>query len=291
MEWLVPANLLLGREASESAGCGDALGDSVATSLGGGVDFTPPPTPGGITGGSINHLSVGYYASDASGDTADDQPAASLAAVDYARNAGAGLVISRNGQQVRLADCGSAWPTAAGTFWIDPADVGIGPGQIPADPTQLTAAALAGHPAVFVRGPQSVHGLQSQQGDAGLKALNLPIPLTPVVVYTVDAAPVGSRWCICMDGQAFRVDVQHDPAANLRRPADIWNAIIVDGIERPRPNDLAMTQFVGSVPPFTWRTRGRFARLSYLQYARCVEMLWDGQPAITSLYAAPPVPP
>ena len=238
----------------------------------------PPPPP------------RGSFASDAAGDTADDQPAASLAAVDYARQAGAGAMISRGGVAVRLADGGSAWSTAAGVYWVDPSDVGVGIGKIPADPTMLTADVLRGHPAVFVRGPMKVHALASQQADSALPAINLAIPLTPVEVWTVDAPPDGSRWCFVVDGQAFRVDINH-LGMNLRRPADIWNAIIVGGIEQPRPADLGMTQLVGSVPPLVWRTRGRFTRLSFLEYARFVEPLFaGGPPAVTNIYAAP-VPP
>src|SRR4030065_1699005 len=50
MEWLVPANLFLGREASESGGCGLALGDTVSAGLNGGRHFTPPAPPNGRGG-------------------------------------------------------------------------------------------------------------------------------------------------------------------------------------------------------------------------------------------------
>lgn len=282
-EYMVPANLWFGQSASESPGVGVAIGDSVDAGIGGGIDYIPDPQP---TLGGLNHYSLSFYASDTTGDTAQEQPAALSAALDYARQAGGGVVIDRAGTKVTLVDCGAAFATAAGNFYVDPSDIGIGTGQIPPDNATLTAAALAGHPHVFVRNPNRVRLLTSQQGDGDLKALTTAPPQNPAQVYSVDPAPDGSRWVVGLDGAIFLLDLEHPAGSNLRRPQDVWNSLLVSLIELPQP--VKMQRRLGTLAPFTFGQRGEISQLNYLDYARYVEPIYLDGRVLQPLYEAPP---
>ena len=285
--------MLMAREAAESPGTGIAVGDTLVSAYptSTGRDFDPPVSQVGqsfLPPGGVGHNSVGLYASDTSGDSGVQQPAALAAALETTLRGGSIVSIVRNGTPVDIFNCASAWPGAGGTYLVDPSDVGLS--GIPANADELQASQLIPHPSVFVRQGARVRAFTRQNVHADALQLGPVVAggLPAVQVYLVDRPPTHSTWILAADGVAVTVMVAHPEKSNLRRPVDIWNSvfnpIIAAGSQSiPTyyfdPNDRALFIQVGL-----------FTRLSHIDWARCAGVFdSDGTtPNITPLYAPAP---
>jgi len=287
-DFFVPSNIYQGRGAAESPGTGLAVGDAVFNNpLGGaGVDYLPNDSEPGIApAGGINHMSIGVLATDASGDSTKEQPAAMLEAFQR-MGAGGGLtrLAVQGGEPIELSQCCYAGPTANGAFYIAPADVGAGPGQVPPVPLSWTKPILTPHPSVFVRDSSHCRGVVSQL-DAGTDAGVTNAAFPAVQVFIVTNAPTFSRWCLLIDGSAQTVLFPHvDGAGNpvdVRRPRDIWVRVIVPELQRriAQGEPLPVYKDAGGG---TLVVRGYISRLNYVSYARFAD--YDAATVLVPLF-------
>jgi hypothetical protein len=276
-DYFVPANIYQGRGSAESPGTGTAVGDiPQANPLSfAGVDYIPndtEPDPAvGPPAGGINHMSIGVMATDATGDTDKEQPAAMLEAFKrMGAGGGATRIAVPGGADVVLTQCAYAGPPAAGVFLIAPSDIGMGPGQVPPSPVAWTEPVLRPHPSVFVRDASHCRGVVSQLGgDTDAAQMNSAFP--GVQVFEVLDAPTYSVWTLLIDGAAQAVIFPHLDAngakIDVRRPRDIWNRIVVPELQRRiaqgEPLPLYKTAGFGTLV-----VRGYISRLNYVSYGR-----------------------
>jgi len=278
-DFFVPSNIYQGRGAAESPGTGLAVGDAVFNNpLGGaGVDYLPNDSEPGIApAGGINHMSIGILATDATGDSTKEQPAAMLEAFQRMGAGGGQTRINvPGGAAIELPQCCYAGPPAAGTFYIAPADVGAGPGQIPPSPLGWTEPILRPHPSVFVRDSSHCRGVVSQL-DSGQDAGATNAAFPAVQVFVVTSAPVYSRWCLLIDGSAQTVLFRHvDGAGNpldVRRPRDIWAQVVVPELQRRIAQNEPMPIYKDAGAG-TLVIRGYISRLNYVSYARLADVV------------------
>ena len=293
-DYFVPSNIFQGRGSAESPGTGRAVGDTAITSSVGaaGVDYMPNGIePGPATAGGINHKSIGVLASDSTGDSDKEQPAAFLEAFQrMGANASQFRLGVQGGAPVVVPQCAFAGPSASGNFYVAPADIGGGPGQIPGDSAGWTLPVLRPHVSVFVRDASHCRGVVSQLGgstDAG--ATNSASP--SVQVFVVDGAPKWSSWALVVDGHAQTVIFPHVTAAgtiDVRRPRDIWAKLIVPELQRriAQAEPLPLYRDAGFG---TLVTRGYISRLNYVSYARFGA--FDSQTPTVPVFVPPPPPP
>lgn len=272
-DYFVPANLFQGRGAAESPGTGAALGDLPLVPFGPtiGVDYLPNSIEAAAgPGGGINHKSIGVVASDTTGDSDKEQPAAFLEAfLRMGANAGAFRISVQGGDELVIDQCAYAGPMASGNYYVAPSDIGVGPGQIPSDPTLWTEPILRPHVAVFVRDASHCRGVVSQlSGEDGAGQTNSAFPA--VQVWQAVSAPLYSTWCIVIDGHAQSVIFPHVDGSgtqiDVRRPRDIWAQVVVPVLQRS----------INQADPFVLNRdsggnlikRGLISRMNYTSYGR-----------------------
>jgi len=268
-DYFVPSNLFQGRGLAESGGTGSALGDiPILNFLGNpGTDYAPA-TDARL--GGINHQSLGIMASDSDGDSDKEQPAAFREAfLRMGAGAGRAVIAVQGGDPLVIEQCCYAAPMAAGSFFISPSDVGVGPGQVQPDPTTWSREILAPHPAVFVRNPSHCRGIASQltgSDDAGQMNSGFP----SVEVFTVNTAPVYSSWCCVVDGSAMTLIFPHVTAAgpvDLRRPRDIYQQIVMPTLQKAIAQGDPLPLYKAAGGP-TLVQRGFVSRMNYVSYSR-----------------------
>jgi hypothetical protein len=145
--------------------------------------------------------------------------------------------------------------------WIDPSDYGT---SIPTDVQNNTANNFRNHPSVFIR----------RAGGAFTRAVTrrwrderrIDIAATgsqPIGIAQQSNALVRSKWLVCIDGVASVVYIPHPGGADIRRPKDIWNQVIVPLIHNHSGNAsrLVTTDFFGNIV-------GTETRWEFLSYAR-----------------------
>jgi hypothetical protein len=269
-EYLAPAVIAHGRETTENGGVITTGG--VPAGANGGIDPTPGWLAASFTPNMVRtHETIGLYANTSTGDTALEQPAAFRAALD-AMNANAGRVSLpiAGGSDIVVPECCYAGPSAAGLYYFDPSDIGVGPGQVNPNGDLVDAAQLVPHPSVFVRKPDRVRAIYSQQRE------DTPLPVIPgtppsVVGLRVIRPPTFSAWVIGVDGHKVFCGVAHPAGSDLRRPRDIWEQVWVPLIAGSNSTAAAIDNLEwwgGSGPVATIYRRGILTRLAYLDYAR-----------------------
>jgi len=265
-DFFVPSNLFQGRGSAESPGTGSALGDTMAAAWSGsGADYNPAED---ASLGGINHMSLGVMASESTGDSSKEQPAAFLRAfLEMGANGGQYTINVQGGSPIVIEQCAYAAPSADGFFWCGTSDIGTGPGQIDPNPLLWSADMFRPHPRTFMRSPSHARGVVSQLllEDANEIAGGFP----GVNVWVVQSAPVWSKWVLVIDGAAHTVIFPHPVASDIRRPRDVYSQVVVPALQK------AISQ--GS-PMEVWRdagagtlvNRGYLSRLNFVQYARFV---------------------
>lgn len=163
-------------------------------------------------------------------------------------------------QDAVLLDC--VWSGVApwGAVYVDASDVGVSSTErtrIPPDVPSNAAANYLRYPAAFYRRPTFGRGVQLETPWADAIT-------TGAGALTIYATPVDlafSQWLFQLDGATFRVFIGHNGASGLRRPADIWNQVIVPAMNRDTP--LELYELTGGGPVFV----GYLSRLEFLEYA------------------------
>lgn len=180
-------------------------------------------------------------------------------------------------QDAVLVDCVFAGPSPFAAVWVDASDVGPTTTErtrIPVDIASNNVASYQRYPAAFFRRPTFA------------RAVERPEPANPASIHTLDGAPAiyttavdvtASRWWFQVDGVGFHVLLQHGAPnySGLRRPADIWNQVIVSALNREAPLDLFS---LGGGTPL----RGLLQRLEFMEYATFLDGYdSEGNPAYT----------
>lgn len=176
--------------------------------------------------------------------------------------------------------CSAAGITPDGTVWIDPADIGNGPDQIPASVGNNTAAAFRAHPSCFIPSGASRYIRSVDRMAIDREAINAVTVGQPFRIRTVDNAPQASRWLVAIDGAEAVLRLAHPAGSDFRRPKDIWNNIIVPLIHGSQ---------IGSTLGFSDAAAlAVAANLKYSNYWRCLEIESDDGGDVTQDDTAPP---
>lgn len=261
----------------------------------GGVGTTAVPSADGSTLPQASSVLFSEFADDAQGD---DPPAGDLVSLfsrledGLAIAGGGGTTITLPTGEVRVNLCSQAHPDPWGRVFLTSSDLGQGVGQIPTTRGTWQADQFRNHPQAFVRLGDTIRQVATATRFGATDAI--PLNGSPAVMrlYTVDRTPLYSSWLLVIDGQPVEVTFAHPPGSDLRRPVDIWNAVVVPAMEtrsgyavdvpgavtwEAQPGvgifDLASPSF--PTPAFRQR-QGLPRRLQHIQYGRILE-IWDDQ--------------
>lgn len=155
-----------------------------------------------------------------------------------------------------------------GTIWIDPADIGSGPDQIPAGVEDNTAEAFMAHPSVFIPAGASRYIRSVERMAIDTSPIDITFLGQPLRIKSVSDAPVVSVWLVAIDGAETIVTLRHPTNSNYRRPKDIWNNVIV-----PLINGSQIGSTLGFADADALASS---ANLKYSNYWRCLEIANDG---------------
>lgn len=131
------------------------------------------------------------------------------------------------GVTIYAVECKLALLLSTGVIWLRPGDVGNGAHQIPPAVANNSASHYAFFPGVFLRRTDFLRDLSTispAEADP-VTTLAGALPL-----FQVDRPPTYSRWVLHLDGQFRVVTVAHPQGSDLRKPLEIWNAVIVPAI-------------------------------------------------------------
>jgi hypothetical protein len=174
-----------------------------------------------------------------------------------------------------LAECVFAGPSPYAAAWIDASDVGPTTTErvrIPADLASNNVAAYQRYPASFFRRPTFARAVELASDGVQSSEIRMEDGITTVggclCLYTTAVDLAASTWLLQIDGVAFRATILHDTFVGLRRPADIWNRVIVGAITRNGPLEL-MTNPLDSAETGSSAValRGLLQRLEFLEFA------------------------
>lgn len=174
--------------------------------------------------------------------------------------------------------CAAAYVGPSGLTFVDPVDIGGGPGQLPADPANLTAQHLRNHPSVFVRGTDSLRSVGSLAGASSdfefQPVVADGIPLTfenpdgdTVVnaeIFSIPQPPLFTRWTVVLDGVVYTgwFEVPNGNPNGLTRPRDLYQAIFGRSLSRD-----------GNDPTFIWAPDNANSQMVRTQLVRDWEHL------------------
>lgn len=198
---------------------------------------------------------------------------------------GAFLVLAVSGnQQISVNNASGAY--GYGPPIILATDVGLGFGQIPAEPADWTAARFGAHPRVFIRHSGSHSWGVKQLSPAAFGSTEVTLADdTDMEPLIASRRPSHSLWRILLEGELIDVIVAHPIGLDLRRPRDIWNrvwAAAIGGAELP----IFGTYGVGGFRRFY--QRGLLRNLHFLDYAYCLDLFDDGNTPLITLPDPPP---
>lgn len=255
---------------------------------------------------------VGMFTDDADGDNPAVGDITGLFAREERRLAGqrGQVQILRAGVgRFLLPNLTMGYADPWGKVLLTTADIGAGPGQIPVDRTLWQPSQFLNHPQAFVRLGDRVRAIGTARRFSGFDATPLQDPVFSMMrLYNVQRSPVASTWWLIIDGMDHEVTFLHPVGSDFRRPADIWNNIIVPWMvaksdaggpdlgtaQAPRvPGTPAAVQSAvtvepdpgyGAFPfPFAVFPPQRFLnrqylprRFGYLSYARILQV-WDNR--------------
>lgn len=267
----------------------------------GGVGVAGVPTQGSAQPQWSSAL-VGAFADDALGDVPPTGDLRGMFAREELRltaAGGGGSSVVQPGGTIPLRMCDASYTDPWGRVLLTGSDVGTGVGQISPLRSSWLASQFDAHPQCFVRLTSKVRGLATAQTFTFTDTT--PINSSPAVMrlYTVVRAPTHSTWLVVIDGVPQTLTFAHPAGSDLRRPADIWNAVLVPamltrsntgGPGTPAGTAAGVSEAVTwevqpgagifpviapSYPTVTFRLRGGLPRrLGFLSYARCLDV-WD----------------
>lgn len=175
--------------------------------------------------------------------------------------------VDLNNNQIELRGCGYSALAPDCVCYVDPADIGSGPGQIPTAVSANTAAAFRSHPGAFFRRTQYTRSLARVYRDND--TVNASTVGQPVRIVTVDSQPATSDWLLIFDGVPMVVTLGHG-GQDYRRPRDIWNGVVIPfiyGAANLESLVLLNTKVDGNVVANASQLRPQF-----LEYGRCLRV-------------------
>lgn len=197
-------------------------------------------------------------------------------------------------QDAALVDCVWSGPAPWGAVYVDTSDVGVSSTErtrIPADVASNSLAAYQRYPAAFLRRPTFGRGVEllDQWPDA------ITTGDGALTIYATSQDLAWSQWRFQVDGASFVVLLNHNGVAGLRRPADVWNQVIVPAMSSGAPLEVWDLCCNDPVPKFG----GLLSRLEFLEYAVFMLGLVDGEEGVENAYTVvaqtggvtPPEPP
>lgn len=131
------------------------------------------------------------------------------------------------GVTIYAVECKLALLLSSGLIWLRPGDVGNGAHQIPAAVANNGASHYAFFPGVFLRRTDFLRDLSTIAPAAADPVTTLAGALP---LFQVDRPPTHSRWVLQLDGQFRVVTIAHPTPSDLRKPLEIWNAVLVPAI-------------------------------------------------------------
>lgn len=183
----------------------------------------------------------------------------------YKLGSGGGGNFSLGGDLV-ANNCRFAAVNPWGSVYIRPEDINAGAQDIPDSVTNNTAEHFRAHPSVFFRRTDYIR--QITRGYQDSTSVNTGggqgMPLEVIVVAD---DPETTLWLFVIDGVHTVVRVIHPSGSDLRRPRDIWNALI-EPLVNGAPA-LGLSPIFANVQDDATESI-LIGRLAYLQYACCL---------------------
>lgn len=194
------------------------------------------------------------------------------------RDAGAEYDVGAGGSNPQriLRDCGFAGMGPDGIIWMRPGDIGNAPDEIPAELDENDADNFRYFPNAFFRRTPYINTI----GNAFTDPLAITDPglgSQPFTLREVDFTPNVSTWLFIIDGQPQCVRIAHPAGSDLRRPDEIWNAVIVPAIQNADgPSTVQLGLRAGLVPVTALDVQKFVNRLRYLEYASMLQVTDQG---------------
>lgn len=189
-----------------------------------------------VIGSNDPQFSAALFAGFAD-DQREDNPAAgdlrglySRTEILYGAAGGSASTINRAGQPLAIAEAAGALADPWGRVVLTSSDLGNGPGQIPTTRSTWLSSQFANHPQVFIRRPEDVRGISAATRYGAQDLTPLTGSPAQMRLYTVERPPAASTWLCIVDGQEQTITFLHPDGSDFRRPADIWNGVIIPAI-------------------------------------------------------------
>lgn len=164
-------------------------------------------------------------------------------------------------QDAVIIDAEFAAPSPYGNVWCSSTDVGPSTTErikLPAELASNNVAAYNRYAASFFRRPNFERGVQhAGLRWGGVDGADITTFAGALTIYTTTEDLKASRWLFQIEGVQVRATIVHDTYTGLRRPADIWNQVIVNRFAANGP--ISSQGILG--------TDGLIQRLEYLEWA------------------------
>lgn len=193
-----------------------------------------------------------------------------------------------SGREIIVNDCAVALPHPSFVVWIDPADVGNQPEQLPPDVQSNTGNRYLFHPGAFYRTTPYVRTVKTERiipcrqiesgGNGSPTVEAAPITTVDGAAFALQVvrAPTHSRWGLIVDGAWTTVIVKHPDGSNLRRPRDVYNAVWSRDLQLNAVGDgIPIWRDIVDGSSRTFAQVGTIGRLAFVEYLQFLEPL-DG---------------
>lgn len=157
-------------------------------------------------------------------------------------------------------ECSFAAVDVTGFVIVEPGDIGVGPGQIPAGVGDNTAERFRYHPNTFFRVSEDVKGVAVRRGDT-ISLPTLALNSQPIGIYVNEATLVDTRWLFQIDGETIIANFHLDSALTPKTPLQLYNQVIAPIIQGSEATARAVTI----------NSSFKLDRLRYLHYARMLD--------------------
>lgn len=224
-------------------------------------------------------LLVGDFATVAQlGPTPNDLDAYLVNALTRVRFTGSNvtLAVASAGLPARVVNqCSVTFSDPWARVWLGPADIGLGPQQLPPDLALVSAERLRLFPSIFIRRNEYIHAVRAPTG-ASENPVNTPQSAPRVIITR--RPPTYSRWRLWIDGRMADVWVRHPEGSDLRTPYLVWNAVFAAQFLRATVTEpFPVYRQIIDLGGTTYHVQGLMGRNTYLEAAEFVAFGDDDQ--------------
>jgi len=211
-------------------------------------------------------LLLGDYADDTEMNPAPDDLSAYVErTLNRLRFAGSRTNVGDDANPRVALSCNGTFADPWGRVWLGPVDIGVGPGQLPVDIPNQSAARLRLFPSIFLRRASTVRGIRAAQS-ASQNPVTTPESAARLIVTRT--RPAFSRWRLLVDKRLADVWIEHPGTEDLRTPLEVWNTVIVgDALGRAHADPFPVWRFIPDLPAGRWAQQGCIARNTFLEAA------------------------